>query len=78
MMHSEALHIQDASLPLFEHCAKDVYASALRHRHIIARFGRFPHRNSILGRDSTPEELVFEEAGLVFECKSIESIVFIE
>ena len=30
-----------------------------RHRDIIARFGRFPHRNAILGRPSTPEELAF-------------------
>ncbi|MEL7140835.1 MAG: DUF924 family protein [Cyanobacteria bacterium J06554_3] len=32
---------------------------AIRHRDIIARFGRFPHRNEILGRESTPEELLF-------------------
>jgi uncharacterized protein (DUF924 family) len=32
---------------------------ALRHQEIIARFGRFPHRNAILGRESTPEELAF-------------------
>ena len=32
---------------------------ALRHREIIDRFGRFPHRNAVLGRDSTPEELEF-------------------
>jgi uncharacterized protein (DUF924 family) len=33
--------------------------SALRHEDVIVRFGRFPHRNAILGRTSTPEELVF-------------------
>jgi uncharacterized protein (DUF924 family) len=32
---------------------------AKRHRDIIARFGRFPHRNAILGRESTPEEIEF-------------------
>jgi uncharacterized protein (DUF924 family) len=32
---------------------------AIRHRDVIERFGRFPHRNKILGRDSTPEELAF-------------------
>lgn len=32
---------------------------AVRHRDIIARFGRFPHRNAVLGRESTPEELEF-------------------
>ncbi|MEL7226022.1 MAG: DUF924 family protein, partial [Cyanobacteria bacterium J06576_12] len=31
----------------------------IRHRDIIERFGRFPHRNEILGRESTPEEQVF-------------------
>ncbi len=34
---------------------------AERHREVIARFGRFPHRNAILGRTSTPEELAFLE-----------------
>jgi uncharacterized protein (DUF924 family) len=34
---------------------------ANRHREIIERFGRFPHRNKVLGRDSTPEELAFLE-----------------
>jgi len=37
----------------------DVYRYALAHREIIARFGRFPHRNEILGRASTPEEVEF-------------------
>ncbi|PLX35434.1 MAG: DUF924 domain-containing protein, partial [Hyphomicrobiales bacterium] len=32
---------------------------ARRHQQIIARFGRFPHRNAVLGRASTPEELEF-------------------
>lgn len=32
---------------------------ALLHRDIVVRFGRFPHRNAILGRDSTPEEVAF-------------------
>ena len=32
---------------------------AIRHRDVVARFGRFPHRNDILGRDSTPEEVIF-------------------
>jgi uncharacterized protein (DUF924 family) len=32
---------------------------AKRHREVIRRFGRFPHRNAILGRPSTPEELEF-------------------
>lgn len=32
---------------------------ARRHQHVIAQFGRFPHRNAILGRTSTPEELAY-------------------
>lgn len=32
---------------------------AIRHRDVIRRFGRFPHRNAMLGRESTPEELDF-------------------
>jgi uncharacterized protein (DUF924 family) len=32
---------------------------ARHHRDIVARFGRFPHRNAILGRESTPEEVAF-------------------
>jgi uncharacterized protein (DUF924 family) len=37
----------------------DTYRYALAHRDIVERFGRFPHRNAILGRTSTPEELEF-------------------
>jgi uncharacterized protein (DUF924 family) len=60
MMHSENLAVQDAALPLFKKYAsgKD-YEYAEKHRDIIARFGRFPHRNEILGRKSTNEELEF-------------------
>jgi uncharacterized protein (DUF924 family) len=32
---------------------------AIRHRELIRRFGRFPHRNAVLGRTSTPEETAF-------------------
>ena len=60
MMHSENLSVQDAALPLFKIYAsgKD-YEYAEKHHDIIARFGRFPHRNVILGRKSTNEELEF-------------------
>jgi uncharacterized protein (DUF924 family) len=37
----------------------ETYDYALRHKAIIERFGRFPHRNTILGRTSTPEEVEF-------------------
>ncbi len=63
--HAEDLVMQDESLRLFTRlCAaaegfEDLLDYARRHHVIIARFGRFPHRNAILGRDSTPEELAF-------------------
>lgn len=60
MMHSEDLAVQEASLPLFQqHTDARVHGYAVRHRDIIARFGRYPHRNIILGRVSTPEEKEF-------------------
>jgi uncharacterized protein (DUF924 family) len=63
-MHSEALIDQQRSISLFEQLIDDLDSrasiiSAHRHHDIIARFGRFPHRNAILGRESTPEELAF-------------------
>ena len=60
MMHSEELSVQDASLPLFEKYGNaDVLKYAHLHRDIIVRFGRFPHRNDILKRESSKEELAF-------------------
>ena len=62
MMHSENLAVQDAALPLFNKYASEKdYEYAEKHHEIIARFGRFPHRNVILGRKSTIEELEFLE-----------------
>src|SRR5262245_19304707 len=62
--HSEALADQEQSCELTKALdaypePNDVYRYALLHRDIIRRFGRFPHRNAILGRASTPEELEF-------------------
>ena len=60
MMHSENLAVQDAALPLFKKYASEKdYEYAEKHRDIIARFGHFPHRNVILGRKSSNEELEF-------------------
>ena len=60
MMHSENLAVQDAALPLFNNYASEKdYEYAEKHHEIIVRFGRFPHRNVILGRKSTIEELNF-------------------
>lgn len=60
-MHSENLDDQVECIRLGqEHIANEMFGSyAEKHRVIIARFGRFPHRNAILGRVSTPEELTF-------------------
>ena len=60
--HAEEARMQERSVALFAALARDHegYDGALdyahRHRAVIARFGRFPHRNPILGRASTPEE----------------------
>ena len=60
LMHSEDLKIQEKSLPLFkEHTSEKVYAYALKHKNIIKKFGRFPHRNAILGRTSKKSEIEF-------------------
>jgi len=62
--HDESLDSQRESLRLFkpfeaEPGGASYYRSALRHAAVIKRFGRFPHRNALLGRASTEEETVF-------------------
>jgi uncharacterized protein (DUF924 family) len=62
--HSESLADQDTAVALFEGLARDepetdLVEWARRHRDVIQRFGRFPHRNAILGRASTDLEVVF-------------------
>jgi uncharacterized protein (DUF924 family) len=60
LMHSEDLAVQEAALPLFERFSDPRTADfARRHRDVIARFGRFPHRNAALGRASSAQELAF-------------------
>jgi len=57
-MHSESLVDQDRSVLLFETAGLENNLKWARsHREIVRRFGRFPHRNQILGRESTPEEV---------------------
>lgn len=59
-MHSEDLDDQDRSLRLYEALGdENALKFAHAHRDIIARFGRFPHRNAVLGRENTPEETEF-------------------
>ena len=58
--HSEDLADQERSVRLFAELGDaELLDYAVRHRDIIARFGRFPHRNAILGRASTAEEIAF-------------------
>jgi uncharacterized protein (DUF924 family) len=63
-MHSEALADQERCLELFR-SAKDegTLKYAELHADIIRRFGRFPHRNAVLGRVTTPEEQAFLDGG---------------
>lgn len=59
-MHSESRDIHAKAEPLFRNLGNDNTLNfELRHRAIIDRFGRYPHRNAILGRESTPEEAEF-------------------
>jgi len=63
-MHSEALADQDRCVALMQASGKQEnikYAEI--HRDAIARFGRFPHRNAILGRKSAPEEIAYLDGG---------------
>ena len=63
-MHSENVEEQRRSVELFERLAAepgapDVTEYAVGHREIVERFGRFPHRNAVLGRETTLEEAEF-------------------
>jgi uncharacterized protein (DUF924 family) len=69
-MHSEDLDMQERSVSLFKELAESAPSElrgamvaavkyAEKHHEIIARYGRFPHRNTVLGRQSRPEELAF-------------------
>ena len=55
-MHSESLADQDKSVALFEQAKLDTQWPK-HHRKIVQTFGRFPHRNELLKRTSTPEEI---------------------
>jgi uncharacterized protein (DUF924 family) len=62
--HGEDLRDQEKSLELFASLeafepTRGLAEWAARHHAIVARFGRFPHRNAALGRASTPEEVEF-------------------
>ena len=56
-MHSESALIHDEAMRLFSQPGlENNYKFEVRHKEIIDRFGRYPHRNRVLGRQSTPEE----------------------
>ncbi|MBK03920.1 MAG: hypothetical protein CL932_10925 [Deltaproteobacteria bacterium] len=70
MMHSESLEEQELCIELFKGLADELDGEsaerihnniefAIKHRDIVAKFDRFPHRNDILNRTSTPEEVEF-------------------
>nr|MBK7067243.1 DUF924 family protein [Deltaproteobacteria bacterium] len=71
------LALQDRSVALFQalaaeappsltKSAEELLSYAEKHRAVIARFGRFPHRNEVLGRESSAEEREFLKAGRGF------------
>jgi uncharacterized protein (DUF924 family) len=61
--HSEDIADQDRAVALCLRLGEPHVAHAERHRGIVRRFGRFPHRNAILGRTTTPDEQRFLDEG---------------
>lgn len=61
--HSEDSEDQDRAVRLQTPQGGDSLKFARHHRDIIQRFGRFPHRNALLGRETTPEEQAFLDGG---------------
>ncbi len=59
-MHSESAIIHQQAVELYNQTGLEFNLSfEFKHKAIIDRFGRYPHRNAVLGRDSTPAELLF-------------------
>jgi len=64
LMHSELLADQHLCIDKLQAIgAEPNMKSAIEHKDIIERFGRFPHRNAVLGRETTPEEQAFLDEG---------------
>lgn len=64
LMHAENLADQERCVALYRALGdEDSLKHAMQHADIIRRFGRFPHRNAVLGRRTTPEEQAFLDAG---------------
>jgi uncharacterized protein (DUF924 family) len=74
LQHAEATEVQDESVSAYKRLVAESPAelratfevslqSAEEHRELIRQFGRFPHRNKILGRENTPEEVAYFKKG---------------
>jgi uncharacterized protein (DUF924 family) len=63
LQHSERLEDQDLCVQHAEKLGGEAARYAAHHRDIIARFGRFPHRNALLGRTTMPDEQKFLDEG---------------
>ena len=62
--HAEDMAAQERGLDLYRAARnQEAYYWALVHADAIRRFGRFPHRNALLGRDTTPQERAYLESG---------------
>jgi len=60
LMHSESLQLHDTAMKVFDQPGLEGnYEAEVKHKAIIEKFGRYPHRNQILGRESTLDELGF-------------------
>jgi len=67
-MHGESMADQDRAIALFETAGMSKNVKwAEHHRNIVRRFGRFPHRNAILGRDSSADELAWLDSPEAFK-----------
>ncbi|HSD75049.1 MAG TPA: DUF924 family protein [Steroidobacteraceae bacterium] len=66
-----AQQIHDAAPPAQRGILAHPAAQARGHRDIIARFGRHPHRNAVLGRTSTPEKLEYLASGDLVHTRSV-------
>ena len=65
-MHSEEPANQQRAVSLFSALdVSELTKAAREYKKVIDKFGRFPHRNNVLGRTSTPEELTFLKTGLM-------------
>ena len=63
LMHSEDLNDQQQAVNLTETLGPEPHRFAVMHRDIIDKFGRFPHRNAVLSRTSSPQEQRFLDEG---------------